>query len=402
MQAPERRTRADLLIAAALALAIIVATGVVWLRSDARSTVSVTAETPAVTPEPAREVPATLQAVWDAPSSATARPVVAAGTVVSAEDGAVVGRAPDTGVELWRYERDLDLCGVVGAWQRAIAVYRDGRGCSQVTALDGASGARAAQRSSDADTSIELAANGTYVLARGDERLEAWRSDLVRTLEYGRVGAPVNPGTQPRSGCTLVDAAAGSSRLSVLERCPGESAERLTVLAPSPEDAQEPEEFGSSVLAEIDGPGARIVAVAGERTAVYLPGEGGEGPRVGIYDGEGRLAAVVPLPEPATDHAVTATNGSAVTWWTGSTLVAFDTTDLEPRWSLPDARGPAAQMADRLLVPVPTGLAVVDPATGVADRTLAVTRPQGDVPVIPAVIGGVVVEQRGDLLVALR
>ncbi|NLG54491.1 MAG: PQQ-binding-like beta-propeller repeat protein, partial [Rhodococcus sp.] len=268
MLPPERRTRADLLIAAAIAVVVLVTLGVTWLRSDARATESMTAATPAVVPEPATQIPEILRAVWDAPSGATTFPVVEGGAVVSADGSTVIGHDPETGEQLWRYSRDLELCGVVGAWQRAISVFRDDRGCSQVTALDASSGVRAAQRSSDADSDVTLVGGGTYLVVFGDQRLESWRSDLVRTVEYGRVDAPVNPGKQPRPECNLVDAKANGSRLVVLEQCPGENVERLSLLAPAPSDAQEPQEFSSKILAEVDQPGARIVAVAGERTAL--------------------------------------------------------------------------------------------------------------------------------------
>lgn len=402
MQPPERRTRADLLIAASIAVIVLLTMGVLWIRSDARATESVTADPPAIIPEPAREVPEVLRTIWDAPSGATTRPVIEGGAVISADGNAVVGHDPQTGEQIWRYARDLELCGVAGAWQRAIAVYRDDRGCSQVTALDGSTGARAASRSSDADAEVTLTTSSNYLVARGESRLESWRSDLVRTVEYGRVDAPVNPGKQPRPGCTLIDAMSSSVRLAVLERCPDEPVERLTLLYPVPSEAQEPEEYSSTVLTEITTPGARLVAVSGERTAVYLPASGSDGPRVGVYDGLGQLVAIVPLPEAATEHAVATSSLSTITWWTGTTVVAFNANDLEPQWSLPETLGPAATMADRLLIPVPTGLAVVDPESGFADRTLAVTRTQTDEAVIPTVIGNVVVEQRGDVVVALR
>ncbi|NLG55784.1 MAG: hypothetical protein GX542_09075, partial [Rhodococcus sp.] len=134
----------------------------------------------------------------------------------------------------------------------------------------------------------------------------------------------------------------------------------------------------------------------------YLPPTKSDGPRVGIYDGQGELAAVVPLPEEATEHAVATTVVGTVTWWTGSSVVAFNSSDLEPRWSLPETRGPATAMANELLIPVPTGLAIINPATGLAERTIGVTRPHSETAIIPGVIGNVVVEQRGDIVVALR
>jgi hypothetical protein len=54
-----------------------------------------------------------------------------------------------------------------------------------------------------------------------------------------------------------------------------------------------------------------------------------------------------------------------------------------------------------LLVPVTSGIAVCDPNTGEGEGYLPVTRPPGNSPVIPAVSGSQVLEQRGNTLVAL-
>ena len=58
-------------------------------------------------------------------------------------------------------------------------------------------------------------------------------------------------------------------------------------------------------------------------------------------------------------------------------------------------------MAGRLLVPVTGGYDVFDPDSGKGDRHIPVRRPPSPDPVVPAVAGSTVVEQRGDELVAL-
>ncbi|MFC0451606.1 hypothetical protein [Rhodococcus jostii] len=404
MLAPERRSRADLVVAAGIALAVVVAITVVWFRSDARGTTSITAAEPPAALVTALTVPETLNPIWDSSSSATTAPLVVGGAVVTAEGGDVVGRDRMSGAELWRYERDLDLCGVTASWEKVVAVYRDHRGCSQVTELDGGTGQRLAQRNSDADSEVSLTSDGTYVASLGDSRLELWRSDLVRTVEYGRVDAPVNPKKQPRSGCTLIDAGSSSSRFSVLERCPGEAADRLTVMNPSPKDNQEPEEYGSSVLAGVDAgvEGARILGVSGETTAVYLPAGKTYGPRLGLFDGTGNAVSEYALSGPVGPEPVTSTSSSVVTWWTGSEVVSLGASDLAPRWAFPGALGPGAVMAGNLLVPVDSGIAVLDLSTGALLRTIPVARDAATGPITTTVAGDVVLEQRADRVVALR
>ena len=417
MLAPERRTRTDLIVAAALAVAVVVAASVIWLRSDARGTTSITWDGAVAVPAGATAVPAALTEVWRAASAATARPLAVGGTVATADGGTVVGRDLETGAEHWRYQRIMPLCAVTAAWQTVVAVYRDQRGCSQVTQLTAASGARGAQRASDADEEIALVDAGTHLISAGDRRLEMWRSDLVRTVEYGYLDAAVNPNAQPRTGCTLLSAGASATRLTVVERCPGEAADRLTLLDPVPDDNQKPEEFASTVLAEsaqdtvatpdtVKTPGTvgtRVVAVVGDRTALYLPPGDGTGPRIQVFEGAGQTVGEYPLPRPATDAATVParTVDGTVTWWTGEDTIGFGPSDLAPRWTVPGTTGWGDSMAGSLLLPIDGALAVVDPVSGELRGRIPVDRDTPD-PVAVTVAGGTVLEQRGDVVVALR
>ncbi|MGA9873453.1 MAG: hypothetical protein WBQ44_20225, partial [Rhodococcus sp. (in: high G+C Gram-positive bacteria)] len=333
MLAPERRRRSDVVAAAAIVVVAVLVFGVVWLKSDARGTTSDTANPPLPQLTTAQAVPVTLAERWRADSSVTAAPVATGSAIVSGEGGVVTGIDPADGSTAWRYSRDIPLCAVTGAWNTAVVVYRDDRGCSQVTQLDGASGTRKAQRTSDADATVTLFDDGTYVTSRGDSRLELWRSDLVRTLEYGRVDAPVNPNSQPRSGCTLSSAASTSSRVAVLENCPGESAARLTTLAPAPDDAQQPEEYGSSVVAALtaaDGPidGAKILFASGDRVVLAIPAHGNTPARVALFDGNAQPLTDYVIPAEVSGQgsfeATPAVTQAAdvYTWWTGTGTLA--------------------------------------------------------------------------------
>ncbi|OZC66008.1 hypothetical protein CH276_08680 [Rhodococcus sp. 06-470-2] len=413
MLAPERRTRTDLVVAAVIAVVVVVAASIAWFTGDARGTTSIPAEEPLPRAEPAAAVPTTLTELWRAPSAATDStrtpfPVVTGSTVVTADGGAVLGRDPRSGEQSWSYTRDLPLCSVVASWNTAVAVYRDGRGCSQVTELDGATGDRKAQRTSDADDAVRLSSDGTYVTSRGDTRMELWRSDLVRTLEYGRVDAPVNPGSQPRTGCTLLSSASTNSRTAVLEQCPGEPAARLSLINPAPKDASEPEEYGSAVVPELvpesDTPTAgRIIAITGSVVALWIPANNGAPDRVGLYDDAAARTSEFALPggsSPTPNFPATKA-GSVLTWFTGAGVQAFDPDNLGPLWTVPGALGNGAVMAGRLLVPVPDGISVVDLVTGVSTADIPVDRGDYDGPIQISVIGDVVVEQRGSDVVAL-
>jgi hypothetical protein len=55
-------------------------------------------------------------------------------------------------------------------------------------------------------------------------------------------------------------------------------------------------------------------------------------------------------------------------------------------------------MAGRLLIPVEGGLAVYDPANGAQERLIPIEHPPGMGAIIPAVVGSMVLEQRGQAL----
>ncbi len=149
---------------------------------------------------------------------------------------------------------------------------------------------------------------------------------------------------------------------------------------------------------------ARVLAVSGTTTAVYLPTPK---PEIAVYDDTGTkvsstlLKSTPVLANPA--QAVTRA-GDLITWWTGDTVEVFDS-KLAYRYTIEAAGavsplGPAAMMAGRLLIPLSTGLGVYDPASGANQRVIPVNHPAGNGPVVPTVTSSMVVEQRGDALTA--
>lgn len=401
MVKPERRTKGDILAAAAIAVVVAAAGALIWWTSDARATISRPAAVPAPNPTAAREVPATLHQLWTAPSPATTAPVVVGGTVATGEGRRVDGRDPGTGESRWSYARDTDLCGLSWVYRYAVAVYRDDRGCGQVSALDGATGRRGAARSGYADPRVRLSSDGTTVLSAGDTHLELWRSDLVRMLVYGETDARVKPSARGlHSGCALVSAAANSSAVSVLEGC-GNQALRLVLLRPGKDD-DEPRQQVVSEPGIDPGSGARVLAVWDDNTAVYLPGPA---PRVDVVDETGATVSSTPMAKPPSTSATVSQAGGLVTWWTGDSLMVFDATRFTLRYTIAAGGraplGPGVMMAGRLLVPVTGGIGVYDPLSGANERYIAVDRSPSATAVVPAVSGSRVFEQRGDTVVAL-
>jgi hypothetical protein len=435
--------RRDIVAAVLIAVVALVAGILVWRASDIRTASSQTYAGPAPSPAQPTEFPPSLGEAWRARSPATPQPVTVGPAVVTGDGGEVAGRDPLSGKIRWRYDRDLPLCTLAGAWTMAVAVYersanllpegdpRKSGGCSEVTALDPATGRRgrqpgpgeeprdkpdSGQRNSDAELGTRLLFDGSYVTTTGDRLLTTWRSDLVQTMEYGAVPAIQNPDKQPRTGCEYNTVAVVQSRIAVIEDCPDDDGDRLTVYrATGNNDSEKPEVVATVGVAN----GARVVAMTEQCrldpsneedvqqcTAVVEP----DPARLRVLDERGEQVASYPLSlgsgdlarQPA-DHVVpTIRTPVAVYWFTGSKTIALSTADLSPLWTVEDSLGPGTMFAGQMLVPVRDGLRVLRPATGEPVGTLPVDRGDHTGLVTMSTLGPVVYEQRDDTLVALR
>jgi hypothetical protein len=398
---PERRTKGDMLAVAAIVAVVGIVGALIWWKSDARATISHPAAAPAPAISPARAVPANLRQLWTAPSSRTNQPVIVASTVITGDGREIVGRDPKTGEQRWSFARDHDLCTVTWVYDLAVAAYPDSRGCGQVSTIEVRTGTRGPTRSSYADDQITLSTDGTTVLAAGRTRIEMWRSDMVRTLAYGDIDAPINPPVPPHPPCQFLSIAASSSGASILETCASFPDVRLTLLKVAKEDVQPEEKYVPEPGLTADS-GAKVLAVSDLRTAVYLPVPQ---PRVVVYDETGHETASTLLPRPPGPDIRVSHTGDIITAWTGDSVAVLDGTSLAFRYTIASGSavplGPGEMMADRLLIPVTGGIAVYEPKTGAFERVIPVDRGNVGGPIMPGVVGTSVIEQRGNTVVAL-
>lgn len=395
------RRRLDVVAAVVLAVLLLGAGIGYAVSSPAANTESVPAGSAGIAPEAPTAVPAGFTEAWRAPSGAAPVPITAGPGVVTAEGGTVVGREAGTGAERWRYSRELPLCSAGEAFGRVLALYRNGEFCSELTALDPDLGTRRYQANPDARPGARLITAGSQVAATGPDYLETLRSDLVTTLQYGAVVAPAEPGRQPRQGCSYSSFAIVSGRLGLIEHCPGEPADRLTVLGPdATAEASTPDVESSTLLGST---GASLIALSAERALLLLPEE----PALQIVDSAAVQVGLIPLDGPVPDAAPpdgiahTSSDSARVYWWSGAQTIALERTSLTPVWSLSDSLGAGTAYAGRWLVPVPEGIAVVDPVDGTVERTIPVDRSGYAGGIVLAAKGPVLLEQRGAELVAL-
>ncbi len=391
-------------------IVVVVAT-TLWWTSDARRTILRTATGPSADASARsgeERLPSALAEIWRASSPATPIPVVRDGTAVTGAAGEVAGRDLIAGSVRWSYQRDLPLCLVDEAHNRVVALYRRGETCSEVSTLAWADGSRGPQRTGPVEAPTRLTADGDLAAVTGQRYLEVWRTDLVRTLTYGRLPTPAQPGRQPRPDCIHGSLALNTDvvpggRLALIEHCPDEDRARLTVQRAHPKEPDQPEVDFSTPLS---GATARIVALSPELVAVALP----DPARLLVFDDKGNQVADSPLAVPDADLRGDPPGGLSVItetptglyWFTGSATVGLDVNDLRPRWIRPGSLGAGSLLAGRLLLPVPEALAVLDVATGEQIATLPVDRGGYVGPVGTASAGEVVLEQRGETLVVLR
>jgi hypothetical protein len=429
----ERRRRVDLLAIALLVVAAVVGTLLV-LRTGDEAATTVRPAVPPLAPVVEAPAPTVLVPVWRAANPAGAPPApdllagptvvgpaVAVGRTDPDGSGVVGGLDAATGAPAWEYRRPEPLCALGSGFGEVLAMFATtspvGTFCNDVATVDPSTGQRGPSRDSDVRPGTRLLADGSHVTATGRDYLEVWRDDLVATLDYGALPTPVQSTPQPRAACPHVSVAVGADSVALLERCPGEPSDRISVLSDSPAESDKPEDR-FSVLSGVTG--GRLVAVAGDRTALEAP----DG-TLRVYDGAGTPVGTVPLGPAAGPVAraaqETATDppgqplgvrlaGPVLLWWTGTATVGLDPSTLLPRWTLPNTLGPGAAVSTgelgaptTVLVPVPAGLAVVDAATGAPRPTIPVDRradPPG--PVGVEVVGSTVVEQRGATVVGLR
>ncbi|MHA3023126.1 Rv3212 family protein [Mycobacterium sp. BMJ-28] len=388
--------------AAAIAVVVAVVAALIWWTSDARATISRPATTPVPTLKPATKVPDSLHELWSAPSAKTTQPLVVAGAVVTGDGATVTGHDPAGGAPLWTFARDIDLCGVTWVYQYAVAVYPDKRGCGQVSTIDAQSGRRGPTRTAYADPEVTLSSDGSTVLSAGDSRLEQWRSDMVRMLSWGALDARIKPDVPQDPLCRLVSAAASSAQVSVLEACPNQADMRLSLLTASDEEDSPTTKFQQQPGVSVDSD-ARVIAVSDTTTAVYVPTPK---PTVNVVDDTGTVTASTLLPKPVSAQSATSHAGDLVTWWTGDSVLVFDANHLRYKYTVAPSGtdapvGPATMMAGELLVPVTSGYDVFNPDTGAGVRHVGLKRPASPDPVIPAVAGSTLLEQRGGTVVAL-
>ncbi len=400
MNTPLRRTRGDLIATGVIAGVSALLLGTAFFTAPARDAHLVSAEEEQQDYGQLAVVPKSFSEGFTlTDTSGRDQPLVANGLIVTYNDHTLTATTPE-GETVWTYERPNELCLVDQAWGKVVATYRDNAGCGDVVAIDAKTGSYAGTRSAIAPERVVRLASNDRVGYASSERAEVWRSDLVRTVEYGYVEAKQEPDMQPHE-CTITSALTRTELVAVTEVC--DDGAFLRLQEATPEDSRKPE-----VLADVEiSPDAYLVAISQDAAAVYDP----TASEVRGYNKEGTSisSSSVPQmdsPEIGPDGIIknlpVADLPHHMTYWENNSLLLMEPAALAVTGVFQGALGTGFSAGEKLLYASDSGIAVVDWDKNAVDTIIPVDRGGYTGPVHITSAGATVVEKRGDQVVVLR
>lgn len=163
--------------------------------------------------------------------------------------GAIIG-VKDNGVErldtqseqiIWEYSRPGgSICDAIQAWGDVVVVYDMGKGCTDVTRLDGATGQYVSQASYATDQdALKMVFSDDKLALVTPHTVRVLRDDLVTTTEFGQ---HVDFANKPNfANCDIYDATISPKALVVSHQCNGVDTTHVTAVEVDPEDSSAPE-----------------------------------------------------------------------------------------------------------------------------------------------------------------
>ncbi|RBY91811.1 hypothetical protein DQ244_11050 [Blastococcus sp. TBT05-19] len=360
----------------AATLALVVVAALLWRGSDAAATSSTTAR-PADVPSGA---PAgAVSRVWSAAGDPLPEDVVEDGRVLVGSEHGVRALDPATGEEVWHYTRDNAwLCGLTATDGVAVAVFRTADRCDEAVGLDAGTGVRSWTRNVNFRADATLTSTSRIVLAHSPTGMVTL--DPTGNNIRWRWSAP--------DGCRLLDAAAGSAGIAVLQRCGERDALQLRLADGFDGDEHWVRDVvvgdrGDAVLLGADG---LVGVLAGDEIRLFGSADGTQ--LTTLPTGPDRSAQQTSVP-------------AAVLVAAGGRLTALDPASGQLLWESP-ATGLPGPDAEGTVLPVPDGDAVVsrEAATGVeVARSTVEDLPAGSTTTL---VGPVVVARLADRVLGYR
>lgn len=170
------------------------------------------------------------------------------GATIVSTNNSVQRINPDNGEALWEYSRrDATVCDIAQAWGDVVAVFNTGKGCTDITRLDSATGEymRQASYATDQDQARMVFGGDGHLAVVTPKLVRVLRDDLVTTAEFGDKVDYDNP--ESIRNCTIYDASIGPKAFTVASKCFGDDTTHITALEIEPEDSTNPK-----VIVDVD------------------------------------------------------------------------------------------------------------------------------------------------------
>lgn len=394
--APLQRRRADWIAVGVISLVVVLVVAAAFLTAPIRSTeLSSAAHEVEVGPE-LDTVPGSVSEVARVPDASPAlRPVVVDG-LIAGLDGTTLRAFTPAGDEVWAYTRHDELCALASAWGKVVATYHANAGCGDVVAIEGVTGTYAGTRASIAPDEVVSVSSNDRVGTVGIPRTELWRSDMVRTVEYGEVEAEQEADAQPHPECNISSALTRTDLFAVTENC--HDGTWLRLQDTTPEDSRQPE-----ILANKQFPPGSFLVGIGQTAAAVYDAQASEFVTVDTSGTEISRTPVPPLGEfPPLVEPATADLPHHMSFHDGSRLYLLNPSTLAVTAIFEGALGTGVAVGGRLLFPVENGIAVASWDTQRVERIIPVDRGSYSGPVTLNLAGETLVEKRGEELVFLQ
>ncbi|MEX3505052.1 hypothetical protein [Corynebacterium sp. LK2510] len=398
MMPPLRRTRGDLIATGVIAVVSAALVGTAVLTAPVRSAHLEPATAEVDNPGKLAAAPTQLRESFRLrDESPRLRPLIAEGMIVTYADGTLTATTP-AGESAWTYTREDDLCALDQAWGNVVATYRGPAGCGDVVSIDALTGQYADTRSAPAPDTVTGISSNDRVGYASPTRTELWRSDLVRTVEYGAVEAPQEDDMQPHQ-CQQTSALTRTELLAVTEVC--EDGTFLRLQDTTPEDSRKPEIEADIAIPE----GAYLVAIGQDAAAVYDPATS----EVSTYSTEGLRTTTSTVPALRGDRRIddtfhvlpTADLPHHMSYFDGALLVLFAPETLSVTDVFDNAAGTGVGAGETLLFATAEGIAVAQWDASTIEQVIPVDRGGYTGAVFVDSAGAGVVEKRGSDVVYL-
>ena len=301
----------------------------------------------------AAPLPASLRVRWTVPAGvANGAGAVAGPTVVTTSYHRLAGIDPATGRERWSYRRgNARLCSWVAQDGVVVAAFAKSHGCRDLIALDQGTGARKWYRTLEVVTNVTLTSASGVVVATSPTQLIAVDP-----------GSGLNRWPYTKAGCTFRNQAVGQLATVLLAICNGQT----RLLGHDP--------YAEKERWNLEAPPAAQYVLAADGAIAVLVGTGAQS-AVEFYDANNKHLGRVADPRLALTKGtvpVTRVSGTVLLVWTGSSVVAVDTTTRAVRWAAPSST-PAAVDGDQAVLTTGTSVVTRSVSAGKVLSTATVT-----------------------------